>query len=221
MLHFTIIAFVATIGIAYIYAKNEGHEPLSAGIIAFVVFLLTTTSYVTTKSGEKVDDVISKNFAGGKGMVTAIIIGLVVGAVYSWFMEKKITIKMPAGVPQGVANSFAALIPAAVIVVGATILYIILKYGMNTTFIELIYKIIQTPLQGMTDSLGGVLVMSFLIPFLWWFGVHGSSIVSGIMTGILTSNTLENQAIVNSGKALTVANGGHIVTQQFLDNFMA
>ena len=40
------------------------------------------------------------------------------------------------------------------------------------------------------------------------------------MTGILTSNALENQAIINSGKALTVANGGHIVTQQFLDNFI-
>lgn len=217
---FSIIAFIAAIGIAYTYAKNEGHEPLSAGIISFVVFLLTTNSYVITKSGEKVSDVIGKDFAGGKGMVTAIIIGLVVGAIYSWFMEKKITIKMPAGVPQGVANSFASLIPAAVIVTGATILYTILKYGMNTTFIELIYKVIQTPLQGMTDSLGGVLVMSFVIPFLWWFGVHGSSIISGIMTGILTSNAMENQAIINSGKALTVANGGHIVTQQFLDNMI-
>ncbi|MBE6089661.1 MAG: PTS sugar transporter subunit IIC [Clostridium beijerinckii] len=217
---FSIIAFIAAIGIAYTYAKNEGHEPLSAGIISFVVFLLTTNSYVMTKGGEKVSDVISKEFAGGKGMVTAIIIGLVVGAIYSWFMKRKITIKMPAGVPQGVANSFASLIPAAVIVLGATILYSILKYGMNTTFIELIYKLIQTPLQGMTDSLGGVIVMTFIIPFLWWFGVHGSSIISGIMTGILTSNAMENQAIVNSGKALTVANGGHIVTQQFLDNMI-
>ncbi len=217
---FQIIAIIAVIGIAYTYAKNEGHEPLSAGIIALVVFLLTMNSFVVTKGGEKVSDVISKDFLGGKGMVTAIIIGLTVGAIYSWFMKKNITIKMPAGVPQGVANSFAALIPAAVIITGTTVLYAVLKYGMNTTFIELIYKVIQTPLQGMTDSLGGVLVMTFIIPFLWWFGVHGSSIISGIMTGILTSNALENQAIINSGKALTVANGGHIVTQQFLDNMI-
>ena len=39
---FNIIALIATVGIAYTYAKNEGHEPLSAGVIAFVVFLLTT-----------------------------------------------------------------------------------------------------------------------------------------------------------------------------------
>ncbi|MBC2478641.1 PTS sugar transporter subunit IIC, partial [Clostridium beijerinckii] len=218
---FAIIALIAVVGIAYTYAKNDGHEPLSSGIIALVVFLLTMNASVTTPEGVTVGNVINKDFIGGKGMVTAIIIGLLVGAIYSWFMAKKITIKMPAGVPQGVANSFAALIPAAVIITGATVLYAVLKYGMNTTFIELIYKVIQTPLQGISDSLGGVLVMSFLIPFLWWFGVHGSTIVGGIMTGILTSNTLENQAIIQSGKELTIANGGHIVTQQFLDNFVS
>ena len=218
---FAIIAMIAVVGIAYTYAKNEGFEPLSSGFIALVVYLLTMNSFVVTKSGEVVSGVINKDLIGGKGMVTAIIIGLVVGAIYSWFMVRKITIKMPAGVPQGVANSFAALIPAAVIITGATVLYAALKYGMNTTFIELIYTLIQTPLQGISDSLGGILVMSFLIPFLWWFGVHGSTIVGGIMTGILTSNTLENQAILQSGKALTVANGGHIVTQQFMDNFVS
>ncbi len=217
---FNVIALIGTIGIAYTYVKNEGHEPLSAGVISFVVFVLTTDSSVTTKAGEKVGDVIPLAWAGGKGMVTAIIIGLIVGAVYSWFMEKKITIKMPAGVPQGVANSFAALIPAAVIILGATILYAALNWGLHTTLIELIYKAIQTPLQGMTDSLGGVLFMGFIIPFLWWFGVHGATIVGGIMGSVLTSNTLDNAAIVTSGKELTIANGAHIVTQQFLDQFM-
>lgn len=218
---FQIIALIAVIGIAYTYAKNEGHEPLSAGAIAIVVFLLTMSSSVVSPKGEVVGNVINKDLIGGKGMVTAIIVGLVVGAIYSWFMARKITIKMPDGVPQGVANSFAALIPAAVIITGATVVYTIFKFGFNTTFIDFIYKAIQTPLQGMTDSLGGILIMSFLIPFLWWFGVHGSTIVGGIMTGILTSNTLENQAILQSGKELTVANGGHIVTQQFLDNFVS
>ena len=217
---FNIIALVATMGIAYTYAKNEGHEPLSAGVIAFVVFVLTTSSSVTTAGGEVVGDVIPLAWGGGKGMVTAIIIGLVVGAVYSWFMKKKITIKMPDGVPQGVANSFAALVPAAAIILGATIVYMFFKWGLQTTFIEFIYKMLQTPLQGMTDSLGGVLVMGFLIPFLWWFGVHGATIVSGVMSGILQSNTLDNAAIVTSGKELTIANGAKIVTQQFLDQFM-
>ena len=212
-----IIALVATMAIAYVYTKNEGHEPFSAGVISLVVFLLTTNSYVTLESGEKVSEVIPKAWTGGEGMVTAIIIGLLVGMIYSWFLRKNITIKMPAGVPQGVANSFAALIPGAVIIVGATIIYTIFKYGLNTTFIEWIYKMIQTPLQGLSDSLGGVIVMCFLIPSLWWFGVHGSTIVGGVMDGILITNATSNQAIIDSGLPLTIENGGRIVTQQFKD----
>ena len=40
------------------------------------------------------------------------------------------------------------------------------------------------------------------------------------MTGILQANSLENQAILDSGLELTVANGGHIVTQQFYDQYI-
>jgi PTS system cellobiose-specific IIC component len=47
----------------------------------------------------------------------------------------------------------------------------------------------------MTDSLPGAILLAFSVPFLWFFGVHGSSIVG------------------------TVANGGHIVTRQFMDQF--
>lgn len=217
---FGIMAMIACMGIAYIYAKNEGFEPFSAGVIAFSIFVLTLNSYVITEDGVKVGDVIPKDWTSGKGMVTAIIIGLIVGAAYSWFMAKDIRIKMPEGVPQGVADSFSALIPGAVLITGGMFVYIFFKYVMDTTFVECIYKVIQTPLQGMTDSLGGVIGMGLLIPFLWFFGVHGATIVGGIMGPILTSNTLENASIVTSGKELTIANGAHIVTQQFLDQFM-
>lgn len=217
---FKIIALVATMGIAYSYAKNEGHEPLSAGVIALVVFLITTRASVTTEAGEVVGGVISKAWTGGEGMVTAIIIGLVVGAVYSWFLGKNIKIKMPDGVPQGVANAFSALIPAAAIILGATVVYTFFNVAMNTTFIEWIYKVLQTPLQGATDSLGGALLMAFLTPFLWWFGIHGASIVGGVMGSLWLSNTAANQAILDSGMALTLDNGARIVTQQFMDQFI-
>ena len=62
--------------------------------------------------------------------------------------------------------------------------------------------------------------MGFMVPFLWWFGIHGSTIIGGLMAPILQANTLDNGAIVAAGKELTLANGAHIVTQQFLDQFM-
>lgn len=212
---FAIIAFAACMGIAYVYTKNEGHEPLSAAIIALVVFLGINNSTVTTAKGEVVGNIINKAWTGGQGMVTAIIVGLVVGYTYSWFLTKKITIKMPDGVPQGVVNQFTALIPATAIFTGTFVVYTFFKYALNTTFIEFIYKVLQAPLQGMTDSLGGIIICTALISTLWWFGVHGASIVGGVMTGLWTANSLANQAILDSGQALTLANGATIYTPQF------
>ena len=217
---FNIIALIGVIGIAYKYVKNEGYEALNAGVLAAVTFILTTDSFVVTESVEIVSNVINKTWTAGQGMISAIIIGLLVGWIYSWFMKNDIRIKMPAGVPEGVANSFTALIPGFVIVTGATLIYSFFKFVLDTTFIEAVYAFIQTPLQGLTDSLGGVIVMTLMIPFLWFFGIHGSTIVGGIIGSVLTANSLANQAILDSGMALTIENGGRIVTQQFLDQFI-
>lgn len=217
---FNISAMIAVIGIAYNYAKLEGQEPMSGGIIALAVFLLIQPSTVETASGDVVSNIINKDWTAGKGMIGAILIGLLVGFSYSWFLKKNIRLKMPAGVPTGVANAFSALIPAAAIIIVATIIQGVFTLGLHTTGMEMIYKMIQTPMQGMTDSLPGAILMCFMFPFLWVFGVHGSTVVGGIMQGLLQANSLENQAILDKGLDLTVANGGHIVTVQFVDQFI-
>lgn len=217
---FNISAMIATLGIAYNYIKLEKQEPLSGAIVALGVFIMITPSSIKTEHGDVVSGIINKSWTAGQGMIGAIIVGLLVSVSYCWFLKRDIRIKMPAGVPEGVSNAFSALIPGGVIVIVATIINGIANLGFHTTVIEAIYKIIQTPLQGMTDSLPGAMLMCFMVPFLWMFGVHGSTVVGGIMTGILQANSLENQALMDKGVELTVANGGHIVTMQFLDQFI-
>lgn len=217
---FNIVALIGVVGIAYEYVKDEGYQGLNAGVLAAVSFVLTTNPYVVAENGTVVNNVIDKTWTAGQGMIAAIVIGLLVGWTYAWFMKHDIRIKMPAGVPEGVANSFTALIPGFVIITGATLIYSFFKFVLDTTFIEAIYSFIQTPLQGLTDSLGGVIAVGLIIPFLWWFGVHGSTIVGGIMGSLLQSNSLANQAILDAGLELTIENGGRIVTQQFIDQFM-
>lgn len=218
---FAIMAIFAVVGIAYSYVKDEGFEGLPAGMIALVIFLLTMRSDVTdAESGIVIGNVIDKAWTGGQGMISAILVGLFVGWGYTWFLKRDIRIKLPEQVPDNVANSFTALIPAAVLITFAMLVYIFFDAVFSTTMIQWIYEVIQSPMQGVTDSLGGALMLGFLVPFLWFFGVHGSTIVGGIMGPILQANSLANTEILESGKALTVANGGHIVTQQFLDQFM-
>ncbi|MBZ3640529.1 PTS sugar transporter subunit IIC [Enterococcus casseliflavus] len=218
---FAIMAFFAVMGIAYSYVKAEGYEGLPAGMIGLVIFLLTMESSVTDAGANvTIANVIDKTWTGGQGMISAILVGLFVGWGYTWFLKRDIRIKLPEQVPTNVANSFTALIPAAVLTTIALGIYIFFDKVFQTTVVEWIYTVIQSPMQGVTDSLGGAMMLGFLVPFLWFFGVHGSTIVGGIMGPILQANSLANTAILESGKALTLENGGHIVTQQFLDQFM-
>ncbi len=217
---FSIIAVIAAIGIGYTYVKNEGYNGLPAGVIALCSYLILQPGSVLGEDGSSIG-VIMKTWTGGQGMIAAIISGLLAGWVYSIFMKKNITIKMPDGVPEGVMNAFVALIPGAVIIAGATAIFAFFQLALGTTPIEWIYKILQIPLQGLTDSFGGVLAMGFVIPFFWFFGIHGSTLIGdGIMGPLLLANSADNQAILDAGMKLTVANGGHIVTKQFLDQFM-
>lgn len=218
---FAIMAFFAVMGIAYSYVKAEGYEGLPAGMIGLVIFLLTMESSVTdAEANVTIANVIDKTWTGGQGMISAILVGLFVGWGYTWFLKRDIRIKLPEQVPTNVANSFTALIPAAVLTTIALGIYIFFDKVFQTTVVEWIYTVIQSPMQGVTDSLGGAMMLGFLVPFLWFFGVHGLTIVGGIMGPILQANSLANTAILESGKALTLENGGHIVTQQFLDQFM-
>ncbi|MDT2966293.1 PTS sugar transporter subunit IIC [Enterococcus casseliflavus] len=218
---FAIMAFFAVMGIAYSYVKAEGYEGLPAGMIGLVIFLLTMESSVTdAEANVTIANVIDKTWTGGQGMISAILVGLFVGWGYTWFLKRDIRIKLPEQVPTNVANSFTALIPAAVLTTIALGIYIFFDKVFQTTVVEWIYTVIQSPMQVVTDSLGGAMMLGFLVPFLWFFGVHGSTIVGGIMGPILQANSLANTAILESGKALTLENGGHIVTQQFLDQFM-
>lgn len=218
---FNLMAFFAVIGISYTYIKNEGIQASLAGsLTALSAFVLLIPSSVSTEDGKVVINVISKDWTSGKGMICAIGIGLGVGWLYSFCMKKNLRIKMPDGVPQGVADSFAALVPAGITLTITGLLFAVFYFVTNSSFAEFIYKMVQTPLQGITDSFWGVVIMAMIMSLLWWVGVHGGNICGAILSPILQSNMADNQAIIDSGKELSIANGGHIFTQQFWDNFL-
>lgn len=226
---FGIMSLFAVFGITYSWVHDEGYDAAPAGLLAVVVDILLQPDTITqvtsitnpdkTSTAWQVSNVIDKDWLAGQGMVIAIIVGLLVGWSYSWFMKKGITIKMPEQVPSNVAASFTALILGAAIVTVATIVYGIFKLAFNTTLVEWIYETIQTPLQHATDGPMGVIIIAFLPVFLWFFGVHGSTIVGGIMTPLLLSNNSDNLQLYKAGK-LTIENGAHIVTQSFMDQFL-
>ncbi|WP_297815836.1 PTS sugar transporter subunit IIC [uncultured Lactobacillus sp.] len=227
---FGIVAVFAVVGIAYTWAKNDHVDPLPAGMTAFVGFLIimnpttpvmdgTKTVISAAKAPTLLTGFIDRTWLGGQGMIAAIIIGMITGWIYSWFVKNKITIKLPDQVPPAVAGSFVALIPAAVITALWLAVYALFDKAAGTTMTEWIYHTIQTPLQGLTDSFGGILMMTLLVPFFWFFGVHGSTLVGGIVGPILGANALQNAAIFKKYGYVDAAHGGHIVIQGLFDQF--
>lgn len=217
---FNMLGIVACIGITYSWVRDEGFDGLPAAVWAMCTMILLTPLKVIVEGMESpVTDVIPMAWTGSKGMIGGILVAYFASILYCFFLKRNITIKMPDGVPPNVATAFTSLIPGTVIMALAAVIFAIFN-RYDTSMIEAIYKGIQTPLQGLSDSLGGVVIICFIIPLLWFFGVHGSSIVSGIMTPIGLANMQDNQKILDSGQALTVANGGHVLTQQFIDSYI-
>jgi cellobiose PTS system EIIC component len=80
--------------------------------------------------------------------------------------------------------------------------------------------VLQTPLQGLSDSFGGAIAIALLISLFWWCGIHGATIIGGIMGPILQSNGLANQEVFNSGAKLVAGQNAAVVTNQFVDQFI-
>lgn len=217
---FDLLALFGVFGIAYSYVKNEGLEGTSAGIFAMVSLVIVNNSFVLTEEGQQIGGVVPKAFLGGKGMIAAIIIGIIIGKIYTHIVKNKWTIKMPASVPPGVANAFTSLIPGMVIITLAFFVHVGFKVGLQSTFIEVIYKVLQTPLQGMSDSFGGALAIALLISTFWWCGIHGATIIGGIMGPILQSNGLANQELYSKGVELVAGQNAAVVTNQFVDQYI-
>ncbi|GAA0070796.1 PTS sugar transporter subunit IIC [Clostridium sardiniense] len=214
---FDIIALVGVFGIAYSYAKSYDIDAVPSGILGIISFLIVSKSFVVSESGEVINGVIPKAWTAGQGMITAILVGLAVGAIYSLCIRKNLRIKMPESVPPGVSNAFSALIPGFIIATLSMMVYIICDKTKGISMTEIIYEILQIPMQNLSDSLVGIIIIMALISIFWWFGLHGPNIVMGIMAPILTANSLANQAVINAGQSLVVGENAKIVTVQMVD----
>lgn len=64
-----------------------------------------------------------------------------------------------------------------------------------------------------------IVAIAFLVPFFWFFGVHGGLIVGTLTGSLLQANSFDNAQLYRAGR-LTIANGAHVVTNEFYNNFI-
>ena len=99
-------------------------------------------------------------------------------------------------------------------------LYGLCHYVGATTLPELIFKVIQTPLQAVSDSLAGGTIIVGLQSILFWAGIHGPNVVGGVVGPLLIANSLDNQHLIDIGMSLVNNPQAKIITCQINDVFV-
>ncbi len=122
---------------------------------------------------------------------------------------------MPDSVPEGVTRAFSALVPGMILFTCAAVVYGIFHYVGATTLPECIFKVIQTPLQGLSDTLGGGVVIVGLQSVLFWAGIHGPNVVGGVVGPLLIANSLDNQHLLDMGMTLVNNPSAKIITHRW------
>jgi len=91
---FAIIAAIAVVGIAYTYAQNEGHEPLSSGIIALVLCMMIFGKSAQSKELGKLAVVPGFLLGGWRTALLQIVIMLISVVIYFPFFKKQDSINL-------------------------------------------------------------------------------------------------------------------------------
>ncbi|MDO4912618.1 MAG: PTS cellobiose transporter subunit IIC [Lactobacillus sp.] len=222
------LALYFNIVFAYEYTKIIATEtktnivPLNGALLSVFAFFMTLPELVL-KGGSFIaktqiakDNVLFQGYKvtdsgldrlGTSGIFVGIIIAVLAVKIYEYVVKHNWVVKMPPEVPAGVANSFTALVPAAMIgLIVAVIEGLLVLAGTD------IFSLIGIPFSFvtyLTNSWAGLMVIIFLIHFLWFMGIHGANIISAFYTPIVLNNFNQN------------IHGGHFVfAGEFMNMFV-
>lgn len=199
-------AIFAIIGISTSLAESKKQNTTMAIITSLMAYF--TILVQITDGGFMVSSF------NARGLFAAIIVSMISTEIYCFVLEKDYKIKMPESVPLAIAKSFEALIPAFVIV----LFFLVVRFGFSLTAYESLHnfvlKVLQIPLTGLTSSYGGILIATLMSHFLWFFGIHGASVVGAVAGPMWQASGFENFEAFKANMPLP-----NIITQQFNDIF--
>ncbi|MGH1841055.1 PTS transporter subunit EIIC [Enterococcus gallinarum] len=200
-------------------AKIYKTDTLSSGLVALSSFIISIGNSMTSTynlsnnnnidlttlftgvegikvTGSSLNVTISGLLPGtqinSNGYFTAIIIGFLSSIIFCKLMNKNWTIKLPDTVPPAIAKPFLSIIPALVS------LYIVAIFTFSFTkitdllIIDWVYKVLQTPMLGLSQSFLAVVLVAVLTQFFWFFGIHGGNVMAPIMEGVFGVALLAN-----------------------------
>lgn len=184
------IALYAALAIGLIYAKNLNIDVVGAALLALASFFLF--NFNSVEAG------LDSRMFSATGLFTAIVSSLLSVKCYSIFIKRKITIRMPEGVPPNVINAFVALIPYLLILGAFWFIRSILDFNFSSTINEALIPILNA-----SDSIIVFTLIKFITLLLWAIGMHGDNMMLPLVSPMTYRWVAENAQAVSQGVPLT------------------
>ncbi|HHT7729229.1 TPA: PTS sugar transporter subunit IIC [Streptococcus suis] len=214
-----VFAFTFGYNLSLMYKVN----PLAGGLISFASFISTIPQSVTISTAlDGVDKsvvsaleglglsivttdgvsaletsqwgAIALKYGGATGLFTALFIGFLATWVYASLVKRNVIIKLPDSVPPAVNKAFAAIIPGTAAIYASSIVAYLAFTLTGQSLGDLVSTYIQLPLLGLSQGLGSVILLTFLVQLFWFFGLHGHNVLAPIMDGVYMVALNENAA---------------------------
>lgn len=187
--------------------KENGVQGYTAGLVALICYISVVPQSVTvTVEGAEslVSGVLPTDSINASGLFLAFVIGIASVAMFSKLMQfEKIKIKMPAQVPTAISASFNSIIPVLITLfffaIAGTIFVNVTGSYMN----EIIYSILQVPLQQVAQTPFGIAIIITITNLLWCFGIHGGMVTTPITNPLFVAAIAGNIAAVEAGMEAT------------------
>ncbi len=197
-----IVAFGASASLAKQYQLPERLCGLT-GCLSFLLFI-----------GFR-DNGATNIFLGGMGLFTALISSAYSIEIIRFFYKRGWCIRLPEEVPVMTRNGFQLLMPLLVIMLSISVMNAVMMQTTGQILPQLIGEALR-PLIVASDTLTAVLISLFLCNLLWFVGIHGALIITGIMNPFWLTYLFENQRALAAGEAVLP----HIYLQGFWDFYL-
>ncbi|MGF1690778.1 PTS sugar transporter subunit IIC [Photobacterium kagoshimensis] len=192
-----IFALYAAFGIGFSLAESYKLRAMNSGMLSIFAFLLAVAPMINVKD---VGGVLPGAFLGGTGAFTAILCGLLVPEMQRLLIKYNIRITMPEAVPPKISASFDLLIP--IVFISFIVMGINVFLGQYDLKIPSAIMQLFQPLVLASDSYIACLIAVLIVQLLWFSGIHGGSVVGGIIGPMLLINLGLNQDALAAGQPL-------------------
>ena len=186
---FGLLAVVACFSIAYELGRHLKQEPIVSATMATVVFLMIQIDLESSA--------VDMGGLGSRGLFTAILVALVTVRVQKFVTDRRFVVRMPAGVPPIVSQSFLSLSPLFFLLVSFWLLRFVLGVDINR-----IVEAAFSPLVFALNTLPGILVYAFTVTILWSVGINGDNAVDAIVAPIFLQYLAANVEAMTAGLPL-------------------